>query len=83
MTITLAIDPTVRDNAAVRAKRDQLSLSAVARMLLVSYAEGKIDIGARAAQTAEYVVEEVPVDASTQAAMDKVSKAWSTYRAQR
>lgn len=42
---TFTIDKKIRDAASRRAKVDQLSVSAVARMLLRDYAEGRIIIG--------------------------------------
>ncbi len=47
MTTTLSIDKEIRDKAYARAKKDKLSLSAVARMLLLDYAEWRIMIWTR------------------------------------
>lgn len=41
---TLSIDKTIYQESAKRAKSQGLSTSAVARMLLKAYAEGRIDI---------------------------------------
>lgn len=47
MTTTLSIDKEIRDKAYIRAKKDKISLSAVARMLLLDYAEWRISIWTR------------------------------------
>lgn len=41
---TLSIDKTIYNKSAKRAKKDYLTVSAVAKLLLKAYAEGKIDI---------------------------------------
>lgn len=47
MNTTLSIDKEIRNKAYQRAKADKISLSAVARMLLLDYAEWRISIWAR------------------------------------
>jgi hypothetical protein len=41
---SLVIDKEIRDLAAKRAKIDRISLSAITRLLLRDYAEGKISV---------------------------------------
>lgn len=72
---TFTIDKKIRDAASRRAKVDQLSVSAVARMLLRDYAEGRITIGTSMVQN-----ERIVVDASTQKKMDSISALWKTKR---
>jgi hypothetical protein len=74
MTTTLSIDKEIRDLAAKKAKQDKLSVSAVARMLLKDYADGKIEIGSNIVR--DVVVDEVDVDADTQDLMDSVVSSW-------
>lgn len=47
MLTTIIIDKDTKDLASERAKKDRLSLSAVIRILLLDYADGKIKIGSR------------------------------------
>lgn len=44
---TLAIDPIIKKKALMQAKKDQLSISAIIRIFLNDYAEGKLKIGSR------------------------------------
>ncbi len=74
MTTSLYIDKETKQKAAQKAKKDQLSFSAVVRILLADYADGKIVIGARS--MAHYAVSEIPVDRTTQTKMDSVIKKW-------
>lgn len=46
-TTTLSVDKDIRDRASQRARNDKLSVSAVVRILLNDYAEGRIEIGTR------------------------------------
>lgn len=71
---TFTIDKKIRDAASRRAKVDQLSVSAVARMLLRDYAEGRITIGTQV--TGNY--ERIDVDTKTQKKMDSISALWKT-----
>lgn len=80
-TTTLSVDKTIRDLAAKRARADQISLSAVARLLLRDYAEGKINIGTHMATNESFKSAAVPVDSETQAMMDEFSALWKTKRA--
>lgn len=79
-TTTLSIDKTIRDHAAKRARIDQISLSAVARMLLRDYADGKINIGATVANAEIFKAETVEVDTETQAMMDEISILWKNRK---
>ena len=73
MTIsTLSIDKEIRDSAARRAKEDKLSVSAVARMLLRDYAQGRISITASFGSSETYHAEFIEVDDELQKEMDKV-----------
>ncbi len=74
MTTSLYIDQATKQKAAQKAKKDQLSFSAVVRILLSDYAEGKIVIGTRPA--AHYEVSNISVDTKTQAKMDALVAKW-------
>lgn len=74
MTTSLYIDQATKQKAAQKAKKDQLSFSAVVRILLSDYAEGKIVIGAR--PVIHYEVSEIAVDSETQKKMDKIAAKW-------
>ncbi len=73
---TFTIDKKIRDAASRRAKVDQLSVSAVARMLLRDYADGRITIGTQV--TGNY--ERIEVDGKAQKKMDSISALWKTKR---
>ena len=51
MITTLAIDKEIKAKASRRAKQEFLTISAVVRILLNDYAEGRIDIGGQPATT--------------------------------
>jgi hypothetical protein len=70
---TLLVDKEVKAKALKKAKEDTLSLSSVVRILLLEYAEGRIQIGARIALGTQ----EVPVDNETQNLMDGISQVWN------
>ena len=74
MTTSLYIDQETKEKAAEKAKKDRLSFSAVVRILLSDYANGKIVIGARS--ITHYEVSNIPVDSQTQAKMDSVVAKW-------
>ena len=74
MTTSLYIDKGTKEKATQKAKEDQLSFSAVVRILLSDYASGKIVIGARAAN--QYDVSTIAVDAEIQSKMDNIVKKW-------
>jgi len=71
MTTTVSIDKEIRDTAAQKAKEDKLSVSAVIRILLLDYVNGKIEIGTRLPEE-EIKVETIQVDKDTQELMDDV-----------
>jgi len=48
---TLAIDPLIKKKVLMRAKKDQLSISAIIRIFLTDYAEGKLRIGSQSVLT--------------------------------
>lgn len=73
---TFTIDKKIRDAASRRARVDQLSVSAVARMLLRDYAEGRIIIGTQIPGN----YERIEVDARTQKKMDTVGALWKSKR---
>ncbi|KKP36237.1 hypothetical protein A2483_01595 [Candidatus Peregrinibacteria bacterium RIFOXYC2_FULL_33_13] len=75
MNTTISIDKKIRDKAARKAQDDQLSVSAVIRILLNDYADGKIQIGTR--MVGEPMIEVIEVDKSTQNLMDDVVNAWN------
>ena len=74
MTTSLYIDKDTKEKAAQKAKKDQLSFSAVVRILLSDYADGKIVIGAHSVN--HYEVSTITVDAETQTKMDSIAKKW-------
>lgn len=77
MNTTISIDKETRDKAAERAKEEKISVSAVVRILLNDYAEGKIQIGTRV--PTDIQMTEVEVDEETQALMDNVIKLWEKH----
>ncbi len=77
MNTTLSIDKEIRDMANKRAKKEHISISAVARILLSDYANGHISIGVRESnKNNEYKYEEISVDKETQELMDKTILNW-------
>jgi hypothetical protein len=74
MTTSLYIDKDTKDKAAQKARKDQLSFSAVVRILLSDYADGKIVIGARSITS--YDIAEIPVDREIRTKMDSVITKW-------
>lgn len=74
MTTSISIDKNTRDRAAAQAKEDKLSMSAVMRILLSDYAEGKIEIGTRIQDQTD--VQVIKVDKKTQGLMDEVIHEW-------
>ena len=54
MTTTLLIDKNIRDKASLRAKKEKLSVSSVARILLSEYAEWNISIWAKMYEKSTY-----------------------------
>ena len=75
MTTTLSIDKEIRDRAYLRAKTDKISLSAVARMLLLDYAEWRISIWTRLNPNIQ--VSDIKVDDETQQKMNNLSTLWN------
>lgn len=74
MTTSLCIDEQTKRKAFKKAKEDQLSFSAVVRILLSDYADGKIVIGARSVK--HYEVSEIAVDSVVQEKMDQIAAKW-------
>lgn len=74
MTTSLYIDKETKQKATQKAKKDQLSFSAVVRILLSDYANGKIVIGSHMANS--YEVSTIPVDTETQSKMDSIATKW-------
>lgn len=74
MTTSLYIDKDTKEKAAKKAKKDQLSFSAVVRILLSGYADGQIIIGAHSVNN--YEVSTIGVDSETQSKMDSIAKKW-------
>lgn len=73
---SFSIEKEIRDKVAAKAKEDNLSVSTVATILFLDYANGKIRIGSQSAQEFEIErVEVVPVDSETQALMNEVASA--------
>lgn len=74
MTTSLYLDQETKEKAYKKAKADKLSFSAVVRILLTDYADGKIVIGTRSVE--HYDVSEIKVDNETQLKMDSIVKKW-------
>lgn len=62
MNTTLSIDKDIRDKAYIRAKKDKISLSAVARMLLLDYAEWRISIWTRVSSQSSKLLDYINSD---------------------
>lgn len=75
MNTTISIDKEIRDRAATRAKREKISVSAIVRILLNDYADGKIQIGSRMPEVTQ--VTSIEVDQETQELMDSVMDEWN------
>ncbi len=78
MTTTLYLDEATKQKAGKKAKQDKLSMSAIMRILLTDYANGKIQIGART--VTQYEVSHISVDDETQTKMDKIAKKWHSKK---
>lgn len=74
MATSLYIDSVTKKKASQKAKKDKLSFSAVVRILLSDYADGKIVIGTSTIN--HYDVSDVTVDADTQIKMDSIVTKW-------
>jgi predicted CopG family antitoxin len=74
MTTSLYLDKETKEKAALKAKKDKLSFSAVVRILISEYAQGKIAIGARSVP--DYEISEVEIDNKTQKKMDSIVSKW-------
>jgi hypothetical protein len=74
MVTTIAVDKDIRDKAAQKAKTDRISVSAVVRILLLDYADGKIQIGTKMRE--EPKVETIEVDQETQNMMNTIISEW-------
>lgn len=75
MNTSIAIRKDIRDQASQKAQTDGLSISAVVRILLLDYANGRIEIGSRS--STNIAVEKIEVDATTQKMMDDVISEWN------
>lgn len=75
MLTTLSIDKEIRDKANQKAKQDKMSLSAIARLLLLDYAEWRITIWTRIQE--RYSVSNVEVDDEIQQKMNQVNDLWN------
>lgn len=80
-TSSFSIDKEIRDMAARRAKADRISVSAVARMLLRDYAEGRIGIGSLMTPESSSHTQVVEVDEETRCLMENVATVWKERRA--
>ncbi|MEK7672413.1 MAG: hypothetical protein AAB373_00870 [Patescibacteria group bacterium] len=76
MNTTISIKKDICYQAAKKAKAEGLSVSAVVRILLLDYADGKIEIGTRLGDNA-IKVEPIEVDKKTQELMDNVISEWN------
>lgn len=76
MTTTINLDPKIRLKASKRAKKDNMSLSGVIRLLLNDYAEGKLRVGIVLSDESEFEV--LSVDSDTQKTMDSIGQTWSS-----
>jgi len=76
---TLSIDKTIYNKSSKRAKKQHLSVSAVARMLLEAYAEGRINVLAiEAVEPIE--LREVPEHEITPELRKAADRAYNTKR---
>lgn len=75
MNTSIAIRKDIRDQASHKAQADGLSISAVVRILLLDYANGRIEIGSRS--STNIAVEKIDVDTTTQKMMDDVISEWN------
>ncbi|PIZ75105.1 hypothetical protein COY05_05095 [Candidatus Peregrinibacteria bacterium CG_4_10_14_0_2_um_filter_38_24] len=75
MNTSIAIRKDIRDQASQKAQTDGLSISAVVRILLLDYANGRIEIGSRS--NTNIAVEKIEVDSKTQKMMDDVILEWN------
>jgi hypothetical protein len=81
MNTSLLIDKETHKIAGTRAKKDSLSVSAVARMLLRAYAEGKINIVASIENSdTEFDWKEVNSDNLTKEDLKLAKKAYKSKR---
>jgi len=76
MNTSLIIEKSIKERASKRANAYNLSVSAVARILLSDFADGYIDIGTRSSGK-QFYGEQIVVDTSTQKLMDKVITKWN------
>ena len=74
MTTTIYLDKKTKERAAKKAKKDNLSMSAVIRVLLSDYVDWKIAVRANWVRIDK--VEEVPVTKEIQKKMDAVVRLW-------
>lgn len=79
-TTSFAIDKDIRDLAAKRAKRDRLSVSVVARMLLRDYGEWRISIGSAFSRPETYHTEFIEVDDEIQNTMNTIGSLWNNKK---
>lgn len=78
---TLSIDKTIYNKSARRAKKQHLTVSAIARMLLDAYAEGKIDIMA-VQMVGPVEFRELPMEEITPAIQKKADKMYKAKKPQ-
>ncbi|MFA6549747.1 MAG: hypothetical protein WCT36_00090 [Candidatus Gracilibacteria bacterium] len=74
---TILIDKDTKDLASERAKRDRLSLSAVVRILLLDYADGKIKIGSHVVENIN--TDFIEVNGMMQRRIDNVVKKYENH----
>ncbi len=85
MTTSIYIDDDIKQKATQLARKNRLSFSAVVRILLSDYSEGRIVIGARSISQSlpRYDhTEEIAVDQETQTKMDDVVTLWRNKKRQ-
>jgi len=75
MNTSVAIRKDIRDQASEKAQADGLSMSAVVRILLLDYANGRIEIGSR--PSTDIAIDNIEVDVTTQKMMDDVISEWN------
>jgi hypothetical protein len=76
MTTTVLIDKEIKDKARNRAKLDNISIWTVTKLLLLDYAEWKINIQTRLKRNIK--VSEIKVDIETQNKMDILYQLWNS-----
>ena len=76
MNSTIMVQKSVKDLAALKAKKEGVSLSTVVKFLLKGYVEGRVGVGLVVEEENITTVKKVPVDTEIQKLMDDSVKKW-------